>query len=345
MKINNKIIYEDVNSLSPIKGEEKYFNKKILITGCNGLIGTYLSFYFISKKKYYNCEVYLTSFSKELNSEKFDIKTQDNFNYFSWDINYDFPEEYKLKYDFVFYCSGYAQPSKFIIDPITTANINVKGTTAILNFLENKSSFIYMSSSEIYGNPDALNIPTKETYVGIHNLESNRAAYIYSKILGEILVSSYKDYLHIKICRISLTYGPGTSFEDERVLQQLIQKAINLKKIELIDDGSALRTYSYILDTIEMILNVSTSGKDLTYNIANPYDTISILDLANLVATFLNVNVTSSTIKTNNIVANNSPKVVRMSIEKYLNEYEKKEFKSMNYGVKNILKYFFLVNE
>ena len=342
MKINNNIIYKLYENSLNLSEENKFNDKNILITGSNGLIGTHLLYYFVSLKKRFKINIYATSFSEDLDINKFDNDFQKSFTYFSWDATKNFVNPYDVNFDFVFYCSGYAQPSKFISDPISTSLINVIGVSSILKILKEDATFIYMSSSEIYGDPDLQNIPTKETYRGNNTLESNRASYIYSKMLGEVLCLSFKESLNIKICRISLTYGPGTSYDDERVLQQMIKKAIVNNEIELIDDGSAIRTYSYIRDTIEMIVKISLLGKETIYNVANDKNSITILELAKIVGNFLNVKVIPNN-SSNNLISNNSPKNVIMSMEKYHKEFDKKEPLDMKKGVETILKYFSII--
>ena len=342
MKINNNIIYKLYENSLDLSEENKFNDKNILITGSNGLIGTHLLYYFVSLKKRFKINIFATSFSEDLDINKFDNDFQKSFTYFSWDATKNFVNPYDVNFDFVFYCSGYAQPSKFISDPISTSLINVIGVSSILKILKEDATFIYMSSSEIYGDPDLQNIPTKETYRGNNSLESNRASYIYSKMLGEVLCLSFKESLNIKICRISLTYGPGTSYDDERVLQQMIKKAIVNNEIELIDDGSAIRTYSYIRDTIEMIVKISLLGKETIYNIANDKNSITILELAKIVGNFLNVKVIPNN-SSNNLISNNSPKNVIMSMEKYHKEFDKKEPLDMKKGVETILKYFSII--
>ena len=58
--------------------------------------------------------------------------------------------------------------------------------------MKNKSKFIFFSSSEIYGNPDKKNIPTKETYNGNVSCIEDRSCYDEGKRVGETLCYFYK---------------------------------------------------------------------------------------------------------------------------------------------------------
>ena len=54
------------------------------------------------------------------------------------------------------------------------------------------SKFVFFSSSEIYGNPDKKNIPTKETYNGNVSSIEDRSCYDEGKRVGETLCYFYK---------------------------------------------------------------------------------------------------------------------------------------------------------
>ena len=337
MKIQNSVILEDVEFLSNKFNLEKIRNQKILITGCNGLIGNYLLQFFAFNSSKYNLEVFGTSFSEVLNIDRYSSSIIKNFKYFSWDASTQLPEKEKRHYDVVFFCSGYAQPSKFIANPVKTALIHTVGISSILSILKNDAVFINMSSSEVYGNPEV--IPTPENYLGKNDPGHIRASYIYSKLIGEVVSNSYSKNLTIRNCRISLTYGPGTEYNDERVLQQVILKGVSGNGITLIDDGSALRTYCYIRDTIEMILNIAFNSKQSVYNVANPLGTISIYELANEIGKYFKCTV-NKTINSNAAVSQSAPKAVVMNIDRYLEEFEAPEFLTMDQGLNKIYKYF-----
>ena len=62
---------------------------------------------------------------------------------------------------------------------------------------KNNSKFIYFSSSEIYGNPDKNNIPTKESYEGRVSSISDRSCYDESKRAGETYSYIYKNLFNL----------------------------------------------------------------------------------------------------------------------------------------------------
>jgi len=138
-----------------------------------------------------------------------------------------------------------------------------------------------------------------------------------------------------------LTYGPGTAYNDDRVIQQFIRKAKEQRNITLLDDGSAVRTFCYILDSVEMILNISLKGQQTVYNVAIDKGSVTILELAKLIAGFLNADV-SAKASNEDLISRNSPVVVLMDINRYLSEFGNKEFVDINTGMGNIMDYFSL---
>ena len=101
----------------------------------------------------------------------------------------------------------------------------INGTRNFLEIAKNhKAKFIFFSSSEIYGNPDKLNVPTKESYRGNVSSIGPRACYDESKRLGETLCYIYNNYynLHTNIIRPFNIYGPGMGQKDYRIFPILL---------------------------------------------------------------------------------------------------------------------------
>ena len=343
------IIIKDCDLLFKNINSKNLKNKSILITGANGLIGSFLADYFnyLNDKHDYNMKLYLSSFSKMQNATRIKhLIDKKNVFYFSWDASTAIDVTLlPKKIDYTFFCSGYGQPAKFTKDIVKTSFINTVGVNSVLQYLANDSNskFLFLSSSEIYGEPDINNIPTKESYNGNYSLNNSRSSYICSKRLGEIICGAYKEQLKVKICRVGLIYGPGTLFNDQRVLQDFIFKANNNKTINLLDNGDSIRNYLYITDGIEMLLNIMlNSGTDnLTYNVGGDLEPVSIYSLALKVANILNCSVSK---KQNNEheITKSAPKNVCLSMETYKKEFNdgKQKHVTLNDGILNVIKWY-----
>jgi UDP-glucuronate decarboxylase len=309
-------------------------NKKILITGATGLIGLHMVSLFKEIKKHTNIEIYCWIHSiPESNIRKFfdgcvviqsDLTNTKNID----DLQQQLLDNLS-GFDIIIHAACYGQPQKFMKDQLKTIDLNTKTTKDLFKLLNLNGTFLYCSTSEIYSGIDEENIT--ETMIGTTTPDHPRACYIESKRCGEAICNAFAlQGYNIKIARISLAYGPGTKKDDARVLNNFIQKAIQNKKIELLDDGSSLRTYGYIEDIIEMLVNILLHGKQKIYNISG-VSKISILELANVIGNLMNCTVVAPTTEQNTLAGN--PKTVNLSLDKYNEEFNKKEFIPINEGL------------
>jgi len=306
-------------------------NKKVLVTGASGLIGIYLITCLKLLKKTHNIEIYAwvkNNLDKEI-SELFDgvilIKSDicetENFNRVP-------------NFDVIIHSAGYGQPSKFMDNKIKTITLNTTATVQLLNKLNENGKFLFVSTSELYSGIESEKV--SELQSGLTNTDHPRACYIESKRCGETICHAFQQNgVDCKIVRLSLAYGPGTKKNDGRVLNSLIEKGLTKKHIELMDNGDAIRTYCYISDVVKMFWNVLFFGKETTYNIGGDSKT-SILNLANIIADRLDTKVIVP--KTDNKL-DGSPKIVNISIDKYVNEFGTPMFKSLELGLENTIKW------
>jgi nucleoside-diphosphate-sugar epimerase len=125
---------------------------------------------------------------------------------------------------------------------------------------KNKAKLLYTSSCEIYGQPEIS--PQHEKYSGNVDPIGSRSAYEEGKRFGEALIKLYVDKYRInaKIVRLFNTFGPGMSETDQRVIPQLLQSALNGKRIKIYGDGSQTRTHLYIDDLIKALRLVMEKG-------------------------------------------------------------------------------------
>jgi UDP-glucuronate decarboxylase len=343
---NLSVIIEECETLSKKIDIDALRNSNILITGANGLIGGFLSdfFCYINDVDDLNCTIYLTSYSPS--SEVSRIKhllDRSDVHYFSWDSSEKInPSRLPESIDECFFCSGYGQPSRFMKDNVKTSLINVVGVESILNHMcsHGGGKFIFLSTSEIYGNPPKDKIPTPETYGGMYELENNRAAYKVSKCLGEVICKEYDkaENMEVKIARVALTYGPGALWNDKRVLQEFIFKA-SKGDIQMLDGGESLRNYLYITDSVEILLNLS-KGKDLVYNVGGDSEEVSIYDLACNIAENFGNDVLQG--KSKSAISASAPKSVYLDMSKTKKEFAfcDKNKTPLSEGIKQTIRWY-----
>lgn len=264
-------------NLAPFK------NKKILITGANGLLGQYIAnvFFVANQEKKLNCAITCVTlhdsnrFLKRILGGKIKFKK----------INLAKPFKLPGKFDYIFHAAGYGQPAKFTQNQLATIKINVDATEQLLQIAKRShGTLVFFSSAEIYGElPKGIRAVSEE-YNGSCSTTNTRSVYGESKRLGETLCAMFRRQYGVKakIARLSHHYGPGISIHDTRVLADFMRNAFFKKEIRLLSEGKEIKTFGYVADAIKMILHVASRGQELVYNIGGIYP-ISIKGLAKMV--------------------------------------------------------------
>lgn len=189
---------------------------------------------------------------------------------------------------FIIHAASVASPSFYRKFPLETMDANVVGLRNLLDHAVGQppESFLFFSSSEIYGDPDPAHIPTAEDYRGFVSCTGPRACYDESKRYGETLCTTFHQVhgLRVKVARPFNNYGPGLSIDDRRVLPDFFRDALAGRDITLLSDGRATRTFCYITDAITGYLLVLLSKHDgEAFNIGTDTPEISMEDLARAV--------------------------------------------------------------
>jgi dTDP-glucose 4,6-dehydratase/UDP-glucuronate decarboxylase len=132
-----------------------------------------------------------------------------------------------------------------------------------------------------------------------------------------------------------LAYGPGFKLTDQRALNNFIFKAAK-GDIHLLDNGSALRNYCYVSDTIEMLWNILLFGKEEVYNVGGVY-TNSIFEIAEKIARIFEVKVV---IPNDTETLLGAPKTVKLDMSRIRNEFHKTEFVHIDEGLKRTVEWY-----
>jgi nucleoside-diphosphate-sugar epimerase len=191
--------------------------------------------------------------------------------------------------DYIIHAAGIASPAYYTKYPIETINVGTLGTRNMLELAREKKvqSFLFTSSSEVYGDPDDGHVPTPETYNGNVSITGPRACYDESKRLGETMCLTYWKVFNVpvKMVRPFNVYGPGIRPDDYRVLPNFIEHALRREPLPIHGTGGNTRSFCYINDAIEAFFKILFSEKNgEPFNVGNPSPEISVKELAELVA-------------------------------------------------------------
>ncbi len=290
--MTNSIIDQDIAIIARnLKNHAKKLEgKTLLISGGAGFLGSYIlkTIAHLNKTKLnkpclvISIDNYLTS-TKKGNDVDFPKR---EFQFFEHDICKAL--EVKENVDYIIHAAGVASPiyyQKYPLETIETAIWGVKNLLELAR-IKRAKSFLYFSSSEIYGDPDPSSIPTPETYRGNVSSLGDRACYDESKRLGETFCMTYWRLFKtpIKIVRPFNVFGPGMKPKDYRVVPTFLYRALMDKYLPVHDHGNQTRTFCYISDAVTgffLVLLAGRSGE--VYNVGNDDNEINMMSLAEIV--------------------------------------------------------------
>ncbi len=260
-----------------------YENERHLVTGGAGFLGSHLIDYLMAKGAKVIClDNFYTgtrkNINKWINNENFQLIDFDVENRFSYEVNK------------IWHLACPASPVHYQKNPIKTAKTSFLGTYNSLELAnKSKSTILYTSSSEVYGDPQIH--PQVEIYNGYVNPNGIRSCYDEGKRIGETLCFDYKR-LHntkIRVARIFNTYGPRMMPNDGRVVSNFIVQALKGENLTIYGDGSQTRSFCYVDDLIQGLVALMNNQFNGPFNIGNDSE-FTVLDLAEKVLKKINTN-------------------------------------------------------
>ena len=250
-------------------------NKKVLITGAAGFLGSHLCDRFIREGfQVIGMDNLVTGDLKNI-EHLFPLK---EFEFYHHDVTKFIHIPGNL--DYILHFASPASPIDYLKIPIQTLKVGALGTHNCLGLAKAKGATILVAStSEVYGDP--LVHPQTEEYWGNVNPVGPRGVYDEAKRYLESITMAYHHFHKVdtRIVRIFNTYGPRMRLNDGRALPAFIGQALRSQNLTVFGDGSQTRSFCYVDDLIEGIYRLLISGYNYPVNIGNPEE-ISLNDFA-----------------------------------------------------------------
>ena len=273
--------------------------KRLLITGGAGFLGYFL----VQAALHFN--------SRHSAAERIDVTVFDNYirglpdwlaqlaetpglTLRKYDVIQPLPADMG-DFQFIIHAAGIASPKYYRLRPLETMDANINGLRSLLDYCRSQQErgtpvegMLFYSSSEIYGDPPANEIPTSEEFRGLVSCTGPRACYDESKRYGETLCTVYaqKYDVPVKMARPFNNYGPGLKITDRRVLPDFCRAVLEGQPIVMYSDGSPTRTFCYSADAIIGYYKVLVRGRaGEPYNIGTETPEVSMLELAQRIKT------------------------------------------------------------
>jgi dTDP-glucose 4,6-dehydratase len=251
---------------------------RILITGGAGFIGSHLCDRLLDEG---HEVIAMDNLATGAVDNIAHLAGRDRFHFIKHDVtNYIFVEGLL---DAVLHLASLPSPVDYLNYPIQTLKVGALGTHKTLGLAMAKGArYLMASTSEVYGDP--LEHPQDEDYWGNVNPIGPRGVYDESKRFAEALVMAYHRYHSVdtRIARIFNTYGPRMRMDDGRVVPNFVGQALRGDPLTVYDEGKRTRSFCYISDQIEGLVQLLFSEEIEPVNIGNP-DEMTILEFAHKV--------------------------------------------------------------
>ena len=255
-------------------------NKKILITGGAGFLGSHLT------------ERLLERGDEVLVVDNFFTGSKQNLAHLLGNphlevMRHDVTFPLYVEVNQIYNLACPASPVHYQHDPVQTTKTSVHGAINMLGLAKRtRARILQASTSEVYGDPEVH--PQPEAYWGKVNPIGIRSCYDEGKRCAETLFFDYyrQHALEIKVVRIFNTYGPRMHPNDGRVVSNFIVQALQGKEITIYGDGQQTRSFCYVDDLIAAMISMMDAPADFIgpVNIGNPGE-FTMLALAEAILT------------------------------------------------------------
>ena len=269
--------------------------KKILITGDSGFIGSHLVLLFANK--YPNYEIHgLDNLTYASNRDYLkSLAAKSNYQFHKMDIcnREAIINLFKShKFTDVIHLAAESHVDNSIEDPVLFMQTNILGTLNLLDAFRQYSSgrFHHISTDEVYGD-----LSLDEPMFDENTAYNPSSPYSASKASSDHLVRAYhRTYgLNIVVTNCSNNYGPHQHFE--KFIPTIIHCLSNDKHIPIYGNGKNVRDWLYVEDHVCALDLVFHNGKNgETYNVGSNNELSNINLVYKICDIFLDKNLIKS---------------------------------------------------
>jgi NAD dependent epimerase/dehydratase len=261
--------------------------KKVLITGADGFIGSHLTEALVNQGYDVRAFVYYNSFNSYGWLDSIPSETKSHIEFFAGDIRDPNGVREAMKgVEIVFHLAALIAIPFSYHSPDSYIDTNVKGTLNIIQAARDNqvSRVLVTSTSEVYGT--AQFVPITELHP-----KQPQSPYSASKIGADAIADSfYRSFdLPLTIVRPFNTFGPRQSAR--AVIPTIISQLLNGAEEIKLGDISPTRDLLFVKDTVNGFLKIAECEKLIGHevNIASQSE-ISVGDLANELIRQINPN-------------------------------------------------------
>ena len=238
-------------------------NKKILITGGAGFIGSHIADELINDNEITIIDNLSTGNIKNLKDHE-----HDNLKFIHEDLCKTNLDDITSGIDYIFHLAAMASVPLSVEKPVECNEINVNATVKLLKSAVDNDvkKIVFSSSSAVYG--QNTNMPLKETEPFMPT-----SPYASSKAACEVYLKSfYESYgLNYTALRYFNVFGPKQDKNSQyaAVIPNFISSLLEGKPAEIYGDGEQTRDFVYVGDIVKANINACKSNYNGAVNVAS----------------------------------------------------------------------------
>lgn len=281
------------------------FDKKnVIVAGGAGFIGSHLCDELVKTCKVICIDNFLTGSEKNIDH----LLANPDFIFINHDLSEPLnleamPDLGKFKIEFqgiqeIYNLACPMSPRGFLANRLANIQANSYVVKNLLDLaVKYNCKFLQFSSSVVYG-PRDYNQPDlklKESDLGRVDNLSDRGSYDEGKRFAETIVKNYRSVFNIdaKIIRLFRIYGPRMQSDDDQMIPDFINNALENKEIIIPGDENFSSSFCYIEDVLDAVAKIMATDIAGPINIGSDVD----IKLSSLVEMIIKETGSKSTVR------------------------------------------------
>lgn len=260
---------------------KKYVDKKILVTGGAGCIGSNLV------KRLSDIGVNEVVVLDNLSSSyRWNIPRNSNVVFIKGDILDDemLKRVFKRKPEYIFHLAAHFANQNSVDNPETDLMVNGMGVLKVLEYSQviGIKRLVYASSGcGVYGLNSKMPFEENDISINLHT------PYQVTKLLGELYTNYFYNLYNLPIvnARFFNVFGPGeVPGKYRNVIPNFMYWSLMGKSLSITGDGSETRDWTYVSDIVNGLLAMGVCEKAIgeAINLGSGKDT-RVIDMANMI--------------------------------------------------------------
>jgi dTDP-glucose 4,6-dehydratase len=261
------------------------FEKKIMVTGGAGFIGSHVTRLFVNKYPNYQIVVAdALTYAGNMENLK-DVEGKPNYRFERADITSEQQIEAlfeRYQFDSVIHLAAESHVDRSIKDPLAFVKTNVLGTVVLLNTCRKYwkdtagKLFYHVSTDEVYGSLGEEGFFTEETPY------DPRSPYSASKAASDHFVMAYYHTYHLPVVLSNCSNNYGSHHFPEKLIPLMINNILTNKPLPVYGKGENVRDWLYVEDharAIDIIFHKGKTGEKYNIGGFNEWKNIDLVHL------------------------------------------------------------------